>query len=145
MLVQLGLHVEHYGSEIGRASTFKLLRSVFSKGMEALLMESLIAARRAGLADELWREIVELLQQRSFADVGANWIRTHATAHERRYHEVVQAENLLSELGVESLLTPATAAFFERSTRLRLSDHFEVPPQAALEVVDVLDKLLGNP
>jgi 3-hydroxyisobutyrate dehydrogenase-like beta-hydroxyacid dehydrogenase len=46
-LSSLGLNIGFYGTEVGRASTFKLLRSVFSKGVEALLLESLLAARRA--------------------------------------------------------------------------------------------------
>jgi len=47
-LTSLGLNVGFYGHQVGRASMFKLLRSVFSKGMEALLLETLLAARRAG-------------------------------------------------------------------------------------------------
>ena len=84
---------------IGRASTFKLLRSVFSKGVEALLLESLLAARRAGVAEDLWREIVETIDERSFAEVGGNWVRTHGRAHARRHHEMVQVEELCESLG----------------------------------------------
>ena len=35
---------------------FKMLRSVFSKGMEALLIEFLVAAERAGIRADLWAE-----------------------------------------------------------------------------------------
>jgi 3-hydroxyisobutyrate dehydrogenase-like beta-hydroxyacid dehydrogenase len=141
-LTGLGLNVGFYGREIGRASTFKLLRSVFSKGMEALLLESLLAARRAGVAEDVWREIVETLDDTPFTNVGANWMRTHGTAHARRYHEMVQVEQLLRELGVEPLITRGTAAFFERSTRLSLAKQFQTPPSAPEEVLDALDGLL---
>jgi 3-hydroxyisobutyrate dehydrogenase-like beta-hydroxyacid dehydrogenase len=143
-LASLGLNVGFYGREIGRASMFKLLRSVFSKGMEALLLETLLAARRAGVADDVWREIVETLEERPFSDVGANWMRTHGTAHARRYHEVVQVEELLRELGVEPLITRGTAALFERSTRLCLAKQFKTPPSGPEEVLGALDKLLRN-
>ena len=143
-LTRLGLNVAFYGREIGRASMFKLLRSVFSKGMEALLLETLLAARRAGVADDVWREIVETLEERPFSDVGANWMRTHGTAHARRYHEVVQVEELLRELGVEPLITRGTAALFERSTRLCLAKQFKTPPSGPEEVLGALDKLLRN-
>jgi hypothetical protein len=33
------------------------LRSLFSKGFEALLLEARIAARRAGIGDDVWRDI----------------------------------------------------------------------------------------
>ena len=143
-LTRLGLNVAFYGREIGRASMFKLLRSVFSKGMEALLLETLLAARRAGVADDVWREIVGTLEEKPFSEVGANWMRTHGTAHARRYHEVVQVEELLRELGVEPLITHGTAAFFERSTRLSLAEKFEASPKGPEEVLGALDGLLGK-
>lgn len=138
----LGLNVGFYGAEIGRASTFKLLRSVFSKGMEALLLESLLAARRAGVEQDIWREIVTTLDERPFDEVGGNWMRTHGSAHARRYHEMVQVEELLRELDVEPLLTGATARFFERSTRLALSQALQKSAAKPEEVVAALDGLL---
>ncbi|HEX5632660.1 MAG TPA: NAD(P)-binding domain-containing protein, partial [Gemmatimonadales bacterium] len=91
----LGLNFRDYGPEIGRASSFKMLRSVFSKGVEALLVECLLAGRRAGVEADLWREIVGTLDAASFEEVGGNWVRTHATAHPRRWHEMVQVAELL--------------------------------------------------
>ena len=141
-LTGIGLNVGFYGTEIGRASTFKLLRSVFSKGLEALLLEARVAARRAGVGDDVWREIVETMDERPFAEVGGNWMRTHGTAHARRYHEMVQVEALLRDLGVDPLITQATTAFFERSTKLRLSTAFPAAPKDADDVVAALDTLL---
>ena len=50
----LGLNARFYSEEIGKASMFKMLRSVFSKGMEALLIEFLVAAERGGIREDLW-------------------------------------------------------------------------------------------
>jgi 3-hydroxyisobutyrate dehydrogenase-like beta-hydroxyacid dehydrogenase len=141
-LTQFGLSVAFYGTEIGRASTFKLLRSVFSKGMEALLLETLLAARRAGIKDEVWNEILKTLDEQQFKDVGGNWMRTHGTAHARRYHEMMQVRELVSELGIEPLMSQATTAFFERSTRLALSKAFPRDPLNQDEVLSALEKLL---
>lgn len=131
-LTQLGLNVAFYGTEIGRASTYKLLRSVFSKGMEALLLETLLAARRAGVQDD----------EQQFKHVGGNWMRTHATAHVRRYYEMMQVRELVSELGIEPLMAQATTAFFERSIELALSKSFPRDPLNHDEVLKALDKLL---
>ncbi|HKH96720.1 MAG TPA: DUF1932 domain-containing protein [Beijerinckiaceae bacterium] len=145
-LTGLGLNVGFYGPEIGRASTFKLLRSVFSKGLEALLLEARVAARRAGVGDDVWREILETIDERPFAEVAGNWMRTHGTAHGRRYHEMVQVEALLRDLGLDPLITHATTAFFQRSTRLQLSQALAATPKDADDVVATLDRLLtSNP
>lgn len=143
-LTALGLNFHDYGREVGRASSFKMLRSVFSKGLEALLVESLLAGRRAGVEEDLWREIVATIDAAPFAEVGGNWIRTHATAHERRWHEMEQVEAVLRELGVDAPMTAATLKLFERSTRLRLRDAFPATPGSTEAVIAELDKRITS-
>ena len=103
-LTSLGLNASFYSAEIGKASTFKMLRSVLSKGLEALLIEFLVAGRRAGLEDELWQEVTELMARTPFEQVAANWVQTHAVAYERRYHEMVQVAETVRDLGLEPLM-----------------------------------------
>jgi 3-hydroxyisobutyrate dehydrogenase-like beta-hydroxyacid dehydrogenase len=134
----LGLDTLAYSDEIGKASAFKMLRSVFSKGLEALLVEFLMAGRRAGLEDHLWREVSELMDGEGFDNVARNWVCSHAVAHERRLHEMRQVGELLDELGLESIITEATTRFFERSTRLELGAAFERRPEDMEATVDAL-------
>jgi 3-hydroxyisobutyrate dehydrogenase-like beta-hydroxyacid dehydrogenase len=143
-LTGLGLNFSAYGEEIGKASSFKMLRSVFSKGLEALLVECLLAGRRAGVEKDLWREIVATIDAASFEEVGGNWVRTHAIAHARRYHEMVQVEALLRELGIDPPMTAGTVALFGRSTRLALKDRFAAAPKSATEVIAALDVSLDQ-
>ncbi|MDQ3026800.1 MAG: NAD(P)-binding domain-containing protein [Pseudomonadota bacterium] len=141
-----GLNFSPYGEEIGRASSFKMMRSIFSKGLEALLVECLLAGRRVGVGDDLWREIVATLDATSFEEVGGNWVRTHGTAHARRYHEMVQVEQLLRDLGIDAPMTKATVALFERSTRVGLRDAFPAAPKAHADVIAALEqRLAANP
>ena len=142
-LTGLGLNFAGYGEEIGKASSFKMLRSVFSKGLEALLVECRLAGRRAGVEEDLWREIVGTLDAASFEQVGGNWVRTHGTAHARRYHEMVQVASVLEELGVDAPMTRATVKLFERSTRVRLADAFPKVPAEAGDVIRALEEKLG--
>ena len=142
-LTQAGLNTVFYSREIGRASAFKLLRSVFSKGMEALLIEYLVAGERAGIRDDLWREIVDLFTANSFEQVANNWITTHATAHERRYHEVVQVGAELRALGVEPVITAATEQFFKRSGELGLKQAFGANKPTAADVVGFIAQRAG--
>jgi len=134
----LGLDTVAYSAEIGQASAFKMLRSVFSKGLEALLVEFLMAGRKAGLEQHLWREVTKLMGGDRFDSVARNWVCSHAVAHERRLHEMRQVAELLDEMGLESILTEATVRFFERSTRLELGAAFERRPETMEAIVDVL-------
>lgn len=139
-LASLGLNASHYSCEIGKASAFKLLRSIFSKGIEALLIEFLVAGRRAGLQEDLWREVVDLFAKNGFEKVAENWIRTHATAHERRHHEVGQVVEEMRTLGVEPLMTSATEAVFSRSVAAGLKTEFATTPPTPDAVIAALEK-----
>jgi 3-hydroxyisobutyrate dehydrogenase-like beta-hydroxyacid dehydrogenase len=105
----LGMPVEHAGDEPGMAATRKLLRSVVIKGLTALVVESMQAAEAAGLTNETWDNIVGQL---SAADEGLiRRLVTGTGRHAaRRVHEMEATAELLVELGVEPIMTNATAA-----------------------------------
>jgi 3-hydroxyisobutyrate dehydrogenase-like beta-hydroxyacid dehydrogenase len=133
----LGLNARFYSEEIGKASTFKMLRSVFSKGMEALLIEFLAAGERAGMREDLWAEVTGLFASQPFDKVALNWVRTHSSAHARRYHEVKQVAEVLRGLGIEPTITGATERFFQRSGELGIT-----PQATADDVIRLFDERL---
>lgn len=139
---KLGLNVRFYAEEIGKASMFKMLRSVFSKGLEALLIEFLAAGERAGIRDDLWREVTELMANHPFEKTASNWVRSHATAHARRRHEMEQVADVLRGLGIEPVMTDATVAFFRRSGTLGLQGKFSSTPTDMDEVVRFFNERL---
>ncbi len=144
-LAGLGLNAEFYSPEVGKAAIFKMLRSVFSKGLEALVLELLVAGKRAGLEEDLWRDVTDLLERNPFEQVAANWVRTHALAHERRYHEMVQVAGVLREIGLEPIMTAGTEALFERSLALGLKEAFPEKPETMSEVIEVMERRLREP
>ncbi len=142
---KLGLNVRFYAEDIGKASMFKMLRSVFSKGLEALLIEFLAAGERAGIRDDLWREVTELMANHPFEKTASNWVRSHATAHARRRHEMEQVAEVLRGLRIEPLMTDATVAFFRRSGAMGLQGRFTSTPAAMDEVVQFFNERLQAP
>lgn len=144
-LNNLGLNVSYYSSEIGKASMFKMLRSIFSKGLEGLILELLIAGKRAGIEKDLWTDIAHFMNANSFERVASNWIQTHTVAYERRYHEMVQVRETMREIGVEPIMTSGTETFFKRSFSLSLRERFSEKPGSFEEVVEYMEKQLGQP
>jgi 3-hydroxyisobutyrate dehydrogenase-like beta-hydroxyacid dehydrogenase len=141
-LTAAGLRVAFYSPEVGKASTFKMLRSIFSKGLEALILELLISGRRAGMEQDLWADINELMSAKSFDKIAGNWVQTHPYACERRYHEMEQVVETMEELGVEPVMTTATNRFFERSKRLALGGRLGGRQLALEDVVSLVEQLL---
>lgn len=139
----LGLNTKFYSAEVGTASTFKMLRSIFSKGLEALMLELMIAGRRAGIEDDLWKDVTEFMGEHSFDQVVENWIRTHAIAYERRYHEMTQVVQTMQELDLEPVMSSATEAFFERSLSINFDRAFKYKPEVYETVISFMEKRLS--
>lgn len=144
LLTRYGLNVSYYSPEIGKASMFKMLRSIFSKGLETLLLELLISGKRAGIEQDLWDDITDFMQKKPFAVIGANWMQTHAVAYERRYHEMVQVSETMREIGIDPIMTEATTAFFKRSLDLGLDSTFPEKPESFQAVVEHMEEKLRS-
>jgi 3-hydroxyisobutyrate dehydrogenase-like beta-hydroxyacid dehydrogenase len=143
-LTSLGLRVSFYREQIGGASTFKMLRSIFSKGLEALLLEFLIAGKRAGIEEDLWADVAGFMAGNPFELVAENWLQTHAVAYERRYHEMLQAAETMREIGVDPVMTAATTRLFERSRSIGLDAAFPSRPASMHDVVAFMERRLRD-
>ncbi|MET8468484.1 DUF1932 domain-containing protein [Streptomyces sp. NPDC006422] len=101
----LGAPVDVIGDEPGAASARKLLRSLFMKGLGAVIVEAVDAGRAAG--DEQW---VRQQVASELADGDATLERLYqgTLKHgERRAREVAAAADLVGELGLDARLADA--------------------------------------
>jgi 3-hydroxyisobutyrate dehydrogenase-like beta-hydroxyacid dehydrogenase len=138
LLNRHGLRTSAYSADVGPASAFKMIRSVFSKGMETLLIETLVSAQRAGLREEIWSEILATLAPDRMQRMLETWIRSHAISSERRYHEMLEVTNFLEELNVAPSMTRAAVEVFRRSNEGRIAEAFEKEPDQFTDVIDFL-------
>jgi 3-hydroxyisobutyrate dehydrogenase-like beta-hydroxyacid dehydrogenase len=105
----LGMPVEVVGASPGDAAGLKLLRSVFMKGIAAVAIESLEAAKVAGAEERLHAEIAEILGEPLLERL-LTGSRAHAA---RRVDEMRAAAAYLEELGVEPRIATAAAEWLE--------------------------------
>jgi len=145
VLQQYGLAARFYSPEIGRAAAFKMLRSVFSKGIEAVLVETLVAARRAGLLNDIWQEIRTILSARKLEDTFQIWIRSHPRSAQRRGREMQEVSQFLEEIGIRPLLPRASGEVFARSFELGVADAFPQEPESFGEVIEYLEQHQSSP
>jgi len=123
---RMGMNVQPYCRQIGKASMFKMLRSIFSKGVEALLLEMLVAAKRADIETDLWEDITRFMTAKPFDKIGDNWMRSHAVAHERRYYEMLQVVETMKELNIEPVMSERTAAYFKQSVDMDMRRSYQI-------------------
>lgn len=113
LLGPAGAPIEVVSDQPGQAATRKLLRSIAIKGLAGVVMESLDAAEAAGLRDVTWANLVGefTAMDESFLQRLVDGTPLHA---ERRFHEMETAEQLMRDLDVEPIMTPATIASLDR-------------------------------
>jgi 3-hydroxyisobutyrate dehydrogenase-like beta-hydroxyacid dehydrogenase len=106
----LGMPVDVIGAHPGEAAGLKLLRSVFMKGMAAAAIESLEAARAAGVESRLHAEIADVLGLPLLERL-LSGSRAHAG---RRVAEMTAAAAYLEELGVSPRVASAAAEWLRQ-------------------------------
>ncbi|WP_421952011.1 DUF1932 domain-containing protein [Pelagibacterium sp.] len=109
ILVKMGMEPRVVGERVGQASAIKLTRSVMIKGMEAVVAECFLAARLGGVEEEV-------LASLEASDPEIDWRKKRAytmdrmTVHgRRRAAEMVEAANMVAELGLPDDMACATA------------------------------------
>ena len=137
-LKPFGFNVEIMSDRAGDASAVKIIRSVMVKGMEALGVECMVAAHRAGLVDEVL-ECFSDIDARTFAGMVKSLTATHVVHAKRRMEEMDKATENLVELGIQPLMTERT-----RQSHARTVDADVAPADASLpsfeEALEILSE-----
>ncbi len=122
-LVPWGMRIEVVGPDVGTASGIKILRSVVMKGMEALLVECLLAARQLGIEQPILRSLDKTFA-RPFPEVANALLTTGAIHAQRRSEEVATSADALAEAGLHDTVAAAAAARLRWVADMRLKEHF---------------------
>lgn len=108
-LAALGFtNIRVVGTEIGRASAIKMIRSVMVKGVEALTDEMMAAARAAKVEDEVLASLDASEKAQPWAVRAAYNIERMTTHGARRAAEMEESARTLLALGVQPVMTQGT-------------------------------------
>jgi 3-hydroxyisobutyrate dehydrogenase-like beta-hydroxyacid dehydrogenase len=98
-----------YSADVGRAAATKLCRSVIVKGLEALLAESLLAARHYGVEKEVLGSLANILPPADWEAVAGYFISRSLQHGQRRSEEMAEAAATVADAGVAPLMSRAAA------------------------------------
>jgi 3-hydroxyisobutyrate dehydrogenase-like beta-hydroxyacid dehydrogenase len=125
LVAPAGLRVDVLdGAPTGAAARLKLIRSVYMKGRDALVLEMMLAARRLDLEDAVVRSIAGPGEQVPFSELSERVLRALAVHAGRRAEELDSSAALLRELGLEPTMTEAAAERLRRLAELGLRERF---------------------
>lgn len=140
LLAPLGAPVRVMQGAAGDAASLKMLRSVFTKGMEALAVELLMAAETQGVRAQLYEQLSDI-DRTSLPSFLETLVRTHVVHAARRLREVEDAQAELAQQGVPSLVLNGAKARFRATTAALSSDE---PREAEPGIEDALQWLLTH-
>lgn len=113
-LQALGFSARIAGDEVGTATAIKMVRSLFVKGLEAITVETLLAARASGCYEEILSSLSGSypgLDWPGFAEYQFERTTRHGV---RRAAEMRESAATLDELGLHGALAAEIAAVQER-------------------------------
>jgi 3-hydroxyisobutyrate dehydrogenase-like beta-hydroxyacid dehydrogenase len=118
LISAIGVSVNDVGPEAGAAAGLKLLRSVFMKGLAALIFESVTAADRVG-SGEWMRDQIAAEFTAADESLVTRLIDGTLTHAERREHEMRDVDDYLRSLGSADWMTRGTIEWLSSLARSR--------------------------
>ncbi len=141
LLDPYGMNITYVNDHAGSSSAFKMLRSIFMKGLTALLLETLTAARKAGIDKEIMASISGTLDKQPIETLANLLLTRTAVAAERRAAEMSEVVSTLQDMGLDSSASAATRGKLQALADLDLKTLFHhKPPEHYTLVLDAILK-----
>jgi 3-hydroxyisobutyrate dehydrogenase-like beta-hydroxyacid dehydrogenase len=120
------------GHDVGSASAVKMCRSIFMKGIECLLLETLLAASEFRVSDAVLHSIEETISSLGLQATVEMLVTTHAVHCGRRSDEMRHVTAMLEEMGLPHDMSRAAVDVLSRSRDRGLVEHVQgrVPDRA---------------
>ena len=127
-----------YADTLGLASATKLSRSIVVKGLEALLTESMLAARTWGVERYVLDSLENMIPGIDWTEFATYMVSRPIVHGIRRAEEMREAAQMVADAGVEPLMAEATSSRQARSGELR-----GIAIDDLADMVDALRKTSG--
>lgn len=103
----LGMNLEAVGDTPGQASSLKMIRSVMIKGVEALLIEALSSAERAGVTERILDSVGETFPGLDWRQVADYYLSRTFEHGARRVTEMTEAAETIESFGLKAPMSRA--------------------------------------
>jgi 3-hydroxyisobutyrate dehydrogenase-like beta-hydroxyacid dehydrogenase len=109
-LRKIGMNTTPLSDRLGVASAVKMCRSVIMKGLEALVVESLFAARKYGAEEKVLESLAASFPAMGWEDHLPDYLISRVAEHgHRRAGEMCEVARTLRHVGIEPVMSLATA------------------------------------
>ena len=123
LFLPFGGSVRVVGEQPGDVAALKLLRSIYTKGTEALAVECLVTAQQMGLREQLYA-VLQDIDETPLRTLMESMVRTHIPHSTRRRNEVAEARQQMARHGLAPIVLPAVEALFAATAQAHAAQPF---------------------
>ncbi len=120
-LGDLGMNATIVPGDVGAASSVKMVRSIMMKGLEAVMMECVLAGRAAGLDERVLDSLDVTYPQFNWRKQAARMMERATTHGVRRAAEMREVAKTVDMLGLPPSMSSATVDWMDRAARSGLA------------------------
>ena len=143
-LKSIGMNGKPVSDRVGVASAIKMCRSIFIKGLEAITVESMFAARRYGAEDQVLDSLATTYPEMGWNSTLPDYLISRVAEHgKRRAAEMREAAQAITDVGLEPMTALATAQRQEWLAREIATRGLPVRPGEAFSWQELADAISG--
>ncbi len=140
-----GMKMELVSAEVGQASAIKMFRSIMVKGLEALFLESMLAASEYEVEARVLASLQETFPSLDWEKLSGTMIERVVSHGRRRAAEMREVAETLKGIGIEPIMAAATAARQQWLADLGVKENFkERKTENRVELVRAIRKAMGK-
>lgn len=141
----LGMKMELVSAEVGPASAIKMFRSIMIKGLEALVLESMLAASEYRVEERVLASLKETFPSLDWEKLSGYMLERVVSHGKRRASEMREVAETLKSMGIEPLMAAATAARQQWLADLNVKEILkERKTENRAELVHAIRKAMGR-
>ncbi|HMA90452.1 MAG TPA: DUF1932 domain-containing protein [Burkholderiales bacterium] len=141
----LGMAAEYVSNEVGQPSAIKMFRSIMVKGLEALMVECMLASSSYGVEDRVLASLAETFPGLDWQRLSGYFIERVVSHGKRRAEEMREVAATVRETGLEPLMGEAIAARQQWVADLGVGRRLDAKTEERAALVAALRAALGAP
>jgi 3-hydroxyisobutyrate dehydrogenase-like beta-hydroxyacid dehydrogenase len=139
LMTPFGMRLEVVGENVGTAAATKMFRSIIVKGLEALMLECVLAAVPYGADERVFSSLSQSFPGIDWQKLAHYMVNRVVVHGERRAREMEEVSETLESIGIEPIMAAAAARRQDWCAKFGLSAQFGVDgPKTYREVVDAI-------
>ncbi|WP_436953215.1 DUF1932 domain-containing protein [Staphylococcus shinii] len=119
---QIGMNITKLNEKVGDATNFKFVRSIFTKGLSALLFEVMASAEQLDITEEIYESITSTMDKDDFGEIISRYIKSNVKHSQRREKEMKNVSEFLEHNHIKPVMTKATIQKLKNITQSNLEN-----------------------